>query len=619
MGLESVVGLIRNLMHLSANLGDVGDDGAVPSLWSQLPKIIVVGGQSSGKSSVLESVVGKDFLPRGTDIVTRRPLVVTMKQLPAGEQEYGIFAHETPRGKGAKYTNFEEIREEIDAETRRFIDRLNKQNPGGPPVVVHRSPMFLEICSPDVPDLTVVDLPGTTTIPMKNQPASIVDDLINMAMHYISDPNSIILAVTPANADVANSQALQLASKVDPQHNRTIGVLTKIDLMDKGTNAYDVLSNKKYPLKLGWVGVVNRSQMDIEGNKTLAAAKAAERDFFKAPESPYRSLNNTTTSILSDTLSTELIRTIRNKLPSLQSNIQGDISTLQKEMYELGEDVPQGRGGMIHAVIEICSNVQAAYKDMVNHGRGGGERILQVFEEQLPAAMNAQPFAKLLSIQSVKRIIQDSDGYQPFLVAPENGYRALIKEGVKLMEHPAASAVDAVDHVLRDIGRKVVSGDEMKALQRYPALAARIMSTIDATLDESRRRSRDFCVSLVKMEGGLVIPQLFKMAEDQFAADKKDMGPDAEWAKVSERTRSYLHVVRQTLLNTVPKAVVLHQVKEAEERLLSQLQASVAGLEEEQLANMLGEDPTVAEHRRQLRDRITMLRKAADEISRFNG
>lgn len=79
--------------------------------------------------------------------------------------------------------------------------------------------IFLQINSPDVPDLTVVDLPGTTTIPMKNQPQSIVADLENMALHYISDPNSIILAVTPANADVANSQALQLAGRVDPGVN----------------------------------------------------------------------------------------------------------------------------------------------------------------------------------------------------------------------------------------------------------------------------------------------------------------------------------------------------------------------------------------------------------------
>lgn len=106
--------------------------------------------QSSGKSSVLESVVGKDFLPRGTDIVTKRPLVVTLRQLEPGQQEYGTFAHNTPKGQGAKYTDFEEIRAEIDAETRRFLQRMNA-NRSGPEVVVHKSPMFLEVrvaCSP---------------------------------------------------------------------------------------------------------------------------------------------------------------------------------------------------------------------------------------------------------------------------------------------------------------------------------------------------------------------------------------------------------------------------------------------------------------------------------------
>ena len=83
-------------------------------------------------------------------------------------------------------------------------------------------------------------------------------------------------------------QALQLASKVDPSGARTIGVLTKIDLMDRGTNATDILNNKKYPLKLGWVGVVNRSQQDIEGRKSLTQAKEAEKAYFHGPESPYR-------------------------------------------------------------------------------------------------------------------------------------------------------------------------------------------------------------------------------------------------------------------------------------------------------------------------------------------
>ena len=101
--------------------------------------------QSSGKSSVLESVVGKDFLPRGTDIVTKRPLVVTMKQLPPGERDYGMFAHATPKGQGAQFYDFEEIRAEIDAETRRFLARINQQTSGGAEIVVHKSPMFLEV------------------------------------------------------------------------------------------------------------------------------------------------------------------------------------------------------------------------------------------------------------------------------------------------------------------------------------------------------------------------------------------------------------------------------------------------------------------------------------------
>jgi hypothetical protein len=95
---------------------------------------------------VLESVVGKDFLPRGTDIVTKRPLVVTMKQLEPGAREFGVFKHATPKGQGAPYYDFEEIRAEIDAETRRFIARLN-QNNHGPEIVVHKSPMFLEVRS----------------------------------------------------------------------------------------------------------------------------------------------------------------------------------------------------------------------------------------------------------------------------------------------------------------------------------------------------------------------------------------------------------------------------------------------------------------------------------------
>ena len=101
--------------------------------------------------------------------------------------------------------------------------------------------------------------------------------------HSISRSHiSVILAVSAANVDLANSDSLKLARSVDPQGRRTIGILTKLDLMDAGTHALDVLTGRVYPLKLGFIGVVNRSQRDIDADKCMSDALESETEFFKS-------------------------------------------------------------------------------------------------------------------------------------------------------------------------------------------------------------------------------------------------------------------------------------------------------------------------------------------------
>ena len=107
-----------------------------------------------------------------------------------------------------------------------------------------------------------------------------------MILEYINPENSIILAVTPANQDLANSDALKLARTVDPEGLRTLGVISKLDLMDKGTDAKDIFEGKIIPLKKGYVGVVNRSQDDINNCKTIQDAIDQEREWFR--KSPYK-------------------------------------------------------------------------------------------------------------------------------------------------------------------------------------------------------------------------------------------------------------------------------------------------------------------------------------------
>lgn len=102
---------------------------------------------------------------------------------------------------------------------------------------------------------------------------------------------------------------------------RTVGVLTKIDIMDPGTSVRDILLAKQLRLKNGWVGVVNRGQKDINSRMDMRAARAREAEFFKG-SSEYSDLTNVGTNFLSEKLSTRLLHEIKRALPGLQSSIK---------------------------------------------------------------------------------------------------------------------------------------------------------------------------------------------------------------------------------------------------------------------------------------------------------
>lgn len=190
--------------------------------------------QSSGKSSVIESLVGRSFLPRGTGIVTRRPLVLQLVYTPKEDREnrsaedgtldiaeWATFLHT----KNHIFKDFNDIRREIEAET----NRMAGDNKGICP-----EPINLKIFSTSVVNLTLIDLPGITKVPVGDQPEDIEQQIRQLVLKYICNPNSIILAVVTANTDMACSESLKLSKDVDPDGRRTLAVVTKLDLMDAG-------------------------------------------------------------------------------------------------------------------------------------------------------------------------------------------------------------------------------------------------------------------------------------------------------------------------------------------------------------------------------------------------
>lgn len=174
--------------------------------------------------------------------------------MPRDVDEWGVFLHV----KSKIFTDFNEIRQEIESET----ERVTGKNRG-----VSQDPIVLKIYSPRVVTLTLVDLPGITKVPVGDQPPDIEQQIRDMILNYVANPNSIILAVSPANTDFSTSEALKLARDADPEGKRTLAVVTKLDLMDHGTDAYDVLCGRVIPVKLGIIGVINRSQADINKKK----------------------------------------------------------------------------------------------------------------------------------------------------------------------------------------------------------------------------------------------------------------------------------------------------------------------------------------------------------------
>ncbi|KAA0721707.1 Dynamin-2 [Triplophysa tibetana] len=382
-GMEDLIPLINKLQDAFSSIGQ--------SCSLELPQIAVVGGQSAGKSSVLENFVGRDFLPRGSGIVTRRPLIL---QLVNSKAEYAEFLH----CKGRKFVDFDEVRLEIEAET----ERITGSNKGISPV-----PINLRVYSPNVLNLTLIDLPGMTKVAVGDQPVDIEYQIRDMLLQFISKENCLVLAVTPANTDLANSDALKMSKEVDPQGLRTIGVITKLDLMDEGTDARDILENKLLPLR-------------------------------------------------------------RDTLPALRSKLQSQLLSLEKEVDEYKNYKPDDPTRKTKALLQMVQQFGVDFEKRIE-GSGdqvdtlelsGGARINRIFHERFPFELVKMEFDEKELRREISYAIKNIHGVRTGLFTPDLAFEAIVKKQVIKLKEPCLKCIDLVIQELintvRQCTRKVM-------------------------------------------------------------------------------------------------------------------------------------------------------------------
>ncbi|KAL4888709.1 P-loop containing nucleoside triphosphate hydrolase protein [Aspergillus ambiguus] len=309
--------LTRKMIEIRNILQTVGQSNTLT-----LPSIVVIGSQSSGKSSVLEAIVGHEFLPKGSNMVTRRPIELTLVNTPNGQAEYGEF----PALGLGKITDFSQI--------QRTLTDLNLAVPEKD--CVSDDPIQLSIYSPNVPDLSLIDLPGYIQVAGHDQPAELKQKISDLCDKYIQAPN-VILAISAADVDLANSTALRASRRVDPRGERTIGVITKMDLVDPD-RGYSILSDKKYPLRLGYVGVVSRIPQTTalfsrgSGNITSAILRN-ENAYFSAHPSEFGSQSGVSVGV--NTLRDKLMHVLEQTMASSLAGTRDAISQeLEEATYE---------------------------------------------------------------------------------------------------------------------------------------------------------------------------------------------------------------------------------------------------------------------------------------------
>lgn len=662
---------LRQLITLIDELRDVGLQHYI-----SLPRIAAIGTQSSGKSSLIESIVGLDFLPRGSGVVTRRPLELRLVHLSTRDYSQDTAWAVFDKLGDKKFTNFDEVRKEIERQT----DLVAGANKG-----IVNDPLILTIYATGAPDLSMIDLPGITRVAVKGSDQNVDIEKVtrDMTLHYVQDPRTICLAVIPANQDMTVSDALQIARQVDPQGQRSIGVVTKIDIMDQGTDAGKMLRGEEVPLKRGYVGVKMRSQADITNNKPVREALAEEKAWFENHR-VYGKLppGLVGTPVLIDKLTQILFTHIRRFLPEIKKEINEKRRDVQGRLDELGEGVPledaervQLMWTMVTDYCEMFQNTIRGKYDrklqryMANLKRdndatmSGGARIRGIMNDFLMDFVQTGITAEM-SDDDIDRAIRMHEGDSlPGFPSPDT-FEFLALPHLQKLAMPSVECVHSVASALDILAQRL----SQAVFRRFPKLAECALDMTTTIIAREKEATRIIVEQQIACYTGYLFtndpmyltehgsmepmynnqnqkppppkeeqpPPEPGMAEKAFhqvrdgskaaysgvqnlwaSAEKKRQehrysGPYVQ--EIRKRLDSYCAVTVRNVRDSVPKAIGFYLVRAVQNKLQFELLNSFN--QADKISELLGEPPHIMEERKTLMSQLKVLQNAASVLTR---
>ncbi|NXR30930.1 MX protein, partial [Zosterops hypoxanthus] len=587
-----------------------------------LPAIAVIGDQSSGKSSVLEALSGVP-LPRGNGIVTRCPLELKLKRLPEGQAWQGKIS----------YKNV--TKELQDASEVNGAIRIAQDSLAGPGGAISGNLISLEVRSPDVPDLTLIDLPGIARVAVGDQPKDIGEQIKALLKRLIGRKETLNLVVVPCNVDIATTEALKMAQEVDPTGERTLGILTKPDLVDKGTEKaiINILQNRVIPLKKGYMIVKCRGQQDIYNRLTLAAALQQERHFFENHKH-FRAVmeqGKATIPHLAEKLTNELVKHIIKTMPALESQIRDTLHKTLADLQRYNRGTPQTES---EKLVFLTDLIKLFNQEISRSTRGeeelfgDGVRLFTGIRKEFRTWG-----ATLLEFNvRAKKTVPDKvwkyeDQYRGREFPGFSNYRTfedIIKEQIRELEHPA---MEILNNAMRLVEEKFMELAN-KHFANFHNLSRAAKMKIEDIRDKQAAEAESRIQAQFKME------RIVYCQDDLYIGDlnavRAEMGPTVpsgkglQFSAPKETSIAYfafffppvIQGASKRLSNQIPLIIlstVLHDFGENVQTSMLQLLQ-----EKEKLNFLLEEDSEAAKTRNCLRQRADRLSKACQYLREFS-
>lgn len=583
-----------------------------------LPQIAVVGAQSSGKSSILENIAGYDFLPRGPGMVTRRPLLVQI--LTGSPEEFVIFGH----APGKKYLDMEAVREEITNETNRLLGGKND---------VSAVPIILKIHKKRALPLTLIDLPGIVKLRANEQPEEIVQKIQEIVRSYITHKNTVILAVTPSTTDLPSSDALMAAKEVDPNFERTLCLLTKVDLMDPGTDLLKILTGSVVGVKLGFIPVICRGEKALKNKVSIEKALQEEEDYFKSSQ-PYSDISRFCGAKYLTRRLHEILGTwMKKTAPFLQERIGALLEHKKKEMLELGEEVRDKKKKLIDLIGEFKEEVEQklcgtyrlhsldlTQKDIaptqLEHGAKISDGLDAVFANSILKAADMN-----LSDEEIKAVILNSSGVFGAPQSAASITHFVSKAAALMLPECLAASTRALFEL------QVITDSSLNQVRilRFPRLKCRMAQAVNALLqknhgaaDSSIQRFLKWNTVYIRSSRNCRLQEALRAEEctSSKAASPAHCSASGSYAADQKNTHNpnrepimeHINKLRNTVIDQVPKIIVHDLIY----RSLSEIRGALisALYVPEDIEQMLQEDPESLDRRERLRKSCAALEEA---------